>query len=106
MYPAASRLSIGRSPREPPPVGLGSRHAAAFRGLAAHALVPTPWCRRPGADDLVPRRQEGYSKDFRPLSLGVIDLPAGPGTLVLRATAIPGKQVADVRRLVLVPVRD
>ncbi len=58
------------------------------------------------ADDRVPRRQEGYSKDFRPLSLGVIDLPAGPGTLVLRATAVPGKQVADVRRLVLVPVRD
>jgi len=57
-------------------------------------------------DDRVPRRQEGYSKDFRPLSLGVIDLPAGPGTLVLRATAIPGKQVADVRRMVLVPVRD
>jgi len=36
----------------------------------------------------------------------VIDLPAGPGTLTLRATAIPGKSVADVRRLVLVPVRD
>jgi arylsulfatase A-like enzyme len=57
-------------------------------------------------DDRVPRAAEGYSKEFRPLSLGTIDLPAGPGTLILRATAIPGKQVADVRRLVLVPVGD
>ena len=54
----------------------------------------------------MPRRQEGYSKDFRPLSLGVIDLPAGPGTMVPLATAISGEQVADVRRLVFVPVRD
>ena len=57
-------------------------------------------------DDRVPRAAEGYSKEFRPLSLGTIDLPAGPGTLMLRATAIPGTQVADVRRLVLVPVGD
>ena len=57
-------------------------------------------------DDRVPRAAEGYSKDFRPLPLGVIDLPAGPGTLSLRATTIPGKTVADVRRLVLVPLRD
>jgi len=57
-------------------------------------------------DDRVPRAAEGYSKPFRPLVLGPIDLPAGVGTLVLRATAIPGKSVADVRRLVLVPVRD
>jgi len=56
-------------------------------------------------DDRIRRRLESYSKDFRPLRLGVIDLPAGPGTLQLRATAIPGKSVADVRRLVLVPVR-
>lgn len=36
----------------------------------------------------------------------MIDLPAGPGTLMLRATTISGKTVADVRRLVLVPARD
>lgn len=57
-------------------------------------------------DDRVARAGEGYAKDFRPLRLGMIDLPAGPGTLMLRATAIPGKTVADVRRLVLVPVPD
>jgi arylsulfatase A-like enzyme len=56
-------------------------------------------------DDRVPRG-EGYDKAFRPLRLGVIDLPAGPATLRLAATKIPGRTVADVRRLVLVPVPD
>jgi arylsulfatase A-like enzyme len=55
-------------------------------------------------DDRVSRGAESYVKEFRPLALGPIDLAAGPGRLVLRATAIPGRSVADVRRLVLVPV--
>ena len=41
-------------------------------------------------------------KDFRPLSLGVVELPAGQGTLTLRATKVPGTQVADVRAVELV----
>lgn len=54
--------------------------------------------------DRVPRRAEGIDKEFRPLSLGPIDLATGPATLELRATKIPGQSVADVRRLVLVPM--
>jgi hypothetical protein len=40
-------------------------------------------------------------KDFRPLRLGVIRLPAGRGALVLRALEIPGRSVMDVRRVTL-----
>jgi len=54
-------------------------------------------------EDRVPRKGEGYDKDFRPLRLGTIRLDAGPATLTLRADAVPGGSVADVRRLVLVP---
>ena len=53
--------------------------------------------------DRVPRKGEGFDKEFRQLALGQIELAAGPTTLTLRATAIPGSSVADVRRLVLVP---
>jgi arylsulfatase A-like enzyme len=51
--------------------------------------------------DRVPRGGESYVKDFRPLSLGVVELPRGRGTLTLRAVKIPGAQVADVRSVVL-----
>ena len=54
--------------------------------------------------DRVPRKGEGFDKEFRPLALGRIELAAGPATLTLRATTIPGGSVADVRRLVLVPI--
>jgi arylsulfatase A-like enzyme len=46
-------------------------------------------------------RGESYYKDFKPLSLGTITLPAGPADLTLQALEVPGKSVADVRRLVL-----
>jgi hypothetical protein len=55
--------------------------------------------------DRVPRKGEGFDKEFRPLALGQIELAAGPATLTLRATTIPGGSVADVRRLVLVPIK-
>jgi hypothetical protein len=40
-------------------------------------------------------------KEFRELELGQIDLAAGVGELVLRATDIPGDSVMDVRRITL-----
>jgi hypothetical protein len=43
-------------------------------------------------------------KDFQPLSLGVVELPAGKGELALLATKVAGKQVADIRALELVLV--
>ena len=51
--------------------------------------------------DRVPRSGESYVKDFAPLSLGTIELPAGQGQLTLRAVEIPGRQAAEVRGLTL-----
>jgi arylsulfatase A-like enzyme len=55
--------------------------------------------------DRVPRGAESYVKDFRPLSLGMVRLPAGKGTLTLRATKVPGSRVADVRAVELTLVK-
>jgi arylsulfatase A-like enzyme len=46
-------------------------------------------------------RTESYVKDFRPLRAGTFALPKGRGLLTLKATDIPGRQVADVRHVVL-----
>jgi hypothetical protein len=51
--------------------------------------------------DRVPRRGESYMKDFKPLVLGVLELPAGRGQLALRALEVPGKQVMEVRYVTL-----
>jgi hypothetical protein len=51
--------------------------------------------------DRVPRGTESYVKDFQPLRLGTIDLKSGRGLLSLRATKIPGKQVMEVRSVLL-----
>lgn len=51
--------------------------------------------------DRVPRRGESYIKDFRPVSLGTLFLDKGRGDLVLRALAIPGAAVAEVKGLEL-----
>jgi hypothetical protein len=40
-------------------------------------------------------------KDFRPLRLGVVEFKAGRGLLTLRALKVPGKQVMDVRLVLL-----
>jgi len=46
-------------------------------------------------------RQESYEKPFAPLELGVIELAKGRGKLTLRATAMPGKGVMDLRAIKL-----
>jgi hypothetical protein len=51
--------------------------------------------------DRVERRAESFMKDFKPLKLGTFDLKAGRGELALRALEIAGKQVMDVRYIVL-----
>jgi arylsulfatase A-like enzyme len=51
--------------------------------------------------DRVPRVGESYMKDFKPLRLGLMTLSQGRGALSLRALAIPGKQVMDVRAVLL-----
>jgi len=51
--------------------------------------------------DRVQRHAESYMKDFQPLSLGAFDLKAGRGELALKAPQVAGKQVMDVRYVVL-----
>jgi hypothetical protein len=56
---------------------------------------------RGAENDRVSRGGESFVKDFKPLRLGVIDLKPGRGKLTLRALKVPGKQVMDVRLVVL-----
>ena len=56
---------------------------------------------RGAENDRVPRKGESYVKDFKPLHLGTIELPKGRGLLTLRALSVPGKQVMDMRAVVL-----
>jgi arylsulfatase A-like enzyme len=51
--------------------------------------------------DRVPRDGESYMKDFKPLPLGELSLEKGRGQLSLRALNVPGKQVMDVRGVML-----
>ena len=51
--------------------------------------------------DRVPRRGESYVKDFRPLGLGTFRLEKGRGELTLSALDAPGRQVMDVRAVML-----
>ncbi|MCZ6793571.1 MAG: sulfatase-like hydrolase/transferase, partial [Planctomycetota bacterium] len=46
-------------------------------------------------------RGQSYVKDFRPLRLGTLRLAKGRGPLTLRAVDVPGKQVMDVRWILL-----
>jgi arylsulfatase A-like enzyme len=51
--------------------------------------------------DRVPRKGESYVKEFEPLTLGRILLPRGRGPLTLRAVAVPGQRVMDLRAVTL-----
>jgi hypothetical protein len=56
--------------------------------------------------DRVPRKGESYMKDFQPLDFGRIELPQGRGELTLRALSVVGKQVMEVRYVVLTRMGD
>jgi arylsulfatase A-like enzyme len=57
--------------------------------------------------DTLPRPEgESHMKDFRTLELGEMILPAGQGSLTLRAVEIPGQSVMDVRRLTFTLLQD
>ncbi|MHC4324755.1 MAG: N-acetylgalactosamine 6-sulfate sulfatase, partial [Planctomycetota bacterium] len=51
--------------------------------------------------DRVDRGSESFVKDFRPLDLGTFRLEKGRGELVLSALDVPGKQVMEVRAVML-----
>ncbi len=86
-----------------PAKDVGSRIEMSFGDSQLQATVSEA-CDPPlvGAEhDRVPRAGESYVKDFRPLSLGVVELRAGRGPLTLRALSIPHAKVMDVRSVVL-----
>ena len=57
--------------------------------------------------DTLPRPPaESQMKEFRPLQLGKIKLPAGVGPLTLRAVTIPGQSVMDLRAVSLTLLDD
>ncbi len=51
--------------------------------------------------DRVDRGSESFVKDFRPLNLGTFRLEKGRGLLTLSAENVPGKQVMEVRAVML-----
>jgi len=51
--------------------------------------------------DRAPREMESLVKDFKPMTLGEIELVKGRGQLTLRAPQIPGKSVMDFRLMFL-----
>lgn len=71
-----------------------------FAGKTISGLIKPAWDPPLNEkDDRVPRKGESYQKEFHPLSLGNIELPAERGTLSLRAMDIPGKSVMDLRMI-------
>jgi hypothetical protein len=50
---------------------------------------------------VVPRDGESFVKDFKSLNLGVLSLEKGRGLLTLRAVEVSGKQVMEVRAVLL-----
>ena len=54
-----------------------------------------------GAEEDRVQRQEGYVRWWKPMTLGQIKLSPGRQTLTLKATEIPGSQVAEMRLLML-----
>ena len=56
---------------------------------------------RGAENDRVPRQGESYVKDFKPLRLGTLELSKGRGLLTLRALSVAGRQVMDVRSIML-----
>jgi arylsulfatase A-like enzyme len=82
---------------------VGSQVEVSFRGKQVRGVVAE--AHDPplegAAHDRVPRRGESYVKDFRPLPLGEMTLEKGRGQLALQAVRVTGKQVMDVRGVML-----
>ena len=78
-------------------LSVGSQH------LTANVISPFNPPLTPSPDRVV--RKEAYEKPWARLRLGTLAIPKGQHQLVLRATAVPGAVVADVKAIVLEPVR-
>lgn len=82
---------------------VGSVIEVSFEGAAVRGTIQEPHDPPPyGAEaDRVPRVGESLVKDFRPLTLGEVDLPQARGSLTLKAVEVAGTQVGEIRYVVL-----
>lgn len=81
----------------------GSEIELSVLGAALRGRVEPAWDPPLIVDqDVIPRpKAESMMKDFRPLRLGRVRLPAGRGPLELRATSVVGREVMHLRSFVL-----
>jgi hypothetical protein len=85
-----------------PPADAGSTIELGFQGSTVQGKVAPAWDPPLIADqDRVPRKGESIMKEFRPLNLGRMRLDQDRGPLTLRALAVAGRQVMDVRLITL-----
>ncbi|MCX7817910.1 MAG: arylsulfatase [Kiritimatiellae bacterium] len=85
------------------PADAGSVVEVSCLGAALRGRVEPAWDPPLITDqDVIPRpREESFVKDFRPLGLGRLRLPAGRGPLVLRALSVAGREVMHLRGVAL-----
>lgn len=85
-----------------PEADAGATAELSFGAAKTTGKVTPGWYPRLLDDqDRASRKAESFMRDFHPLSLGTITLPAQRGLLTLRALEIPGQTVMEVRRVTL-----
>ena len=86
---------------------VGSKVELSFNGARTETTVSLPHDPPLHGEehDRAKRESESYVKDFKPLPLGTLDLKPGRGLLTLKALSVPGKQVMDVRLILLTLVK-
>jgi hypothetical protein len=92
-----------------PESSIGSVVELSFGDTSVQAIIDTAFDPplRGRENDRSPRHgSESFVKDFRPLRLGLIELPARQGELRLRARHVAGDMVADLRWLELRATED
>ncbi|MFN3193579.1 MAG: arylsulfatase [Aureliella sp.] len=95
MYYACTKTSVGTE------VELTFGNASTAAKVEAENSPPAI-----GAEhDRVPRKTQSLMKDWKPLSLGRIELEAGRGKLELKAKKFVGEESLDMRMLMLTRVR-
>ncbi len=83
------------------PAPAGSKVEASFGNARLSAAIQPAWDPPLRNEEDRVARQESFLKDFRPLTLGSMQLTEGRGNLVLRATEIRGEQAAEVYQISL-----